>query len=256
MRLVADCGNTRIKLGVYDHGQLQAHARMAITSAALDAFIEPWAGRIIELIVLPGAQASAMLVANWWTCRGAGRPLRTLGGKGELDLPVPDLGQYPGCGLDRILAGFAAGQEERQPVVVVDAGTATTITAWQVKAGVTDPQAAIRFVGGLILPSARACLTGLATMAPALPRVDPLGPDACARQHDTINAIAAAMGIGYGPMVAACLVKLAREANIHHVVATGGEIDQLIAARVAHPRAHKPTLVLDGLARWCAHIDR
>lgn len=256
MRLAADCGNTRVKLGVYDGVQLKAHARLAPATADLDAFLEPWASHIDELLVLPGARASAALAANWWACRGGGRPLRTIGGRGELDPAMPDLGQYPGCGLDRVLAGFAAGDETHQSVVVVDAGTATTITAWQVKTGVPDPQAAIRFVGGLILPGARACLAGLAARAPALPAVEPLDPDASARQHDTAGAMAAAMGIGYGPMVAACLLKLARETNIHQVIATGGEIDQLIAARVIHPRDLRPTLVLDGLARWCARCDR
>lgn len=256
MKLAADCGNTRVKLGVYDGEQMKAQVRVEATTAALDAALEPWRERIEELVLLPGAEASAALVTNWWTCRGANRPLRRLGGPGELDLPVPALGQYAGCGYDRILAGFAAGLADRQPVVVVDAGTATTITAWQVKLGVTDPQAAIRFLGGLILPSARACLAGLAQRAPALPLVEPLGPDAHARQHDTVGAIAAAMGIGYGPMVASCLLKLARETNIHQVVATGGEIDQLIAAKIVHPRAHQPTLVLDGLVRWCAYCDQ
>jgi pantothenate kinase type III len=158
-------------------------------------------------------------------------------------------------GVDRVLAGLEAGMSERHPLVVVDAGTATTLTAWQVRPECADPQVAIRFAGGLILPGMRACIAGLTARAPALPLVEPMGPDASARQQDTASAIAAAMGIGYGPMVASCLLKLQRETGIHHEIITGGEVEQLLAARVAHPRAHRPTLVLEGMDRWCRYVD-
>ena len=65
-----------------------------------------------------------------------------------------------------------------------------------------------------------------------------------AQETGAIHAIAAAIGIGYGPMVAACLLKLQRESNIHYEVITGGEVEHLLAARVAPLRAHRPTLVL------------
>jgi pantothenate kinase type III len=255
MRLIADCGNTCVKLALYDAGRMTAYARLQPQMQSLDAWIGLHHAQASELVLLPGAAATAGLVEGWWADNGGGRPLRVIGGDGELDLPVPDLGQYPGCGMDRVLAGFCAGTSERQSVVVVDVGTATTLTAWLVRPDLPDPVAAIRFAGGLILPGMRACLTGLVAKAPALPLVEPLGPDASARQRDTAGAIAAAIGIGYGPMVAACLLKLQRETNIHHEVVTGGDADQLMTARLAHAKALRPTLVLDGIDSWCRRCD-
>lgn len=256
MRLIADCGNTRIKLGIYHDYRLESYAHVAIESAAVGAFVTPWLQQIHECLLIPGARASSHIMTSWWSEHRAGQLLRYLGGNSDTDLPIPNLGQYNGCGLDRIVAGFAAGIQERQSVVVVDAGTATTITAWHVAAENSDPQHAIRFAGGLILPGMRACLKGLTIAAPALPLVEPLGPDAHAQQHDTANAIAAAMGIGYGPMVAACLLKLQRETNIHHAVVTGGDIQSLLDAQITQRESHRPTLVLDGMNAWCQQLHR
>lgn len=256
MRLVADCGNTCVKLAVFDRGVLLAHARLEPEITALSAWSESWDGKITEIVVSPGAALTTQMVQHWWHAYGNRRPIRMIGGTNELDLPVPALGQYASCGIDRVLAGFAAGIAERQSVVVIDGGTATTITAWLVKPEIPDPIQSIRFAGGLILPGARACVAGLVARAPALPLVDPLGPDASARQHDTANAIAAAIGIGYGPMVAACMLKLQRETNIHHEVVTGGEVEQFLAARIVHQRTLRPSLLLEGVDRWCRYCDR
>lgn len=256
MRLLADCGNSRVKLGVSDGKRLVAQGRVVNETQAFDAFLVPWRDEVEDLILLPGARVSTLAVLAWWHAHFPGRRWSVVGGPEKTDLPLPELGQYPGMGPDRIIAGLAAGLAERHSLIVVDAGTATTLSAWQVKPAETDPCAAIRFVGGLILPSARACLAGLAAQAPALPLVEVLGPEVAARQHDTAGAIGAAMGIGYGPMVAACLLKLQRETGFHAEVATGGNAELLVAAHVVHPRALRPALVLEGLDGWSRRVIR
>jgi pantothenate kinase type III len=252
MRLLADCGNSAIKLALAHDGGVWSSERLTPSTAALEAFYRPHAETISELAVLPGARATTALVESWWAGVAAGRRVRVLG---DPALPVPELGQYTGCGVDRVVAGLVACTQERRSLVVIDAGTATTLSAWIYHPPGADAGAAVRFAGGLILPGARSCVSGLAEQAPSLPVVEPLGPGASARQFSTVGAIAAAIGIGYGPMVAACLLKLERETGLHHWVASGGNCGLLIDSQVVPRLSYRPTLVLEGLEMVCRRAD-
>jgi type III pantothenate kinase len=77
------------------------------------------------------------------------------------DIPLTNL--YPTLGIDRALAVFGAGEIYGYPVLVIDGGTALTIT------GVDQNQ---RLVGGAILPGLRLQLRSLATGTAALPAVE------------------------------------------------------------------------------------
>jgi type III pantothenate kinase len=245
-RLLADCGNTTIKLAWADGPDVGLVTRLPGDPTAVQTWCASQAAAD-ELLVAPGAAATtAALLAGV----PADLPRRILG----TGLALPDLGQYPGCGVDRVLAGLAAGVLAREPVIVVDCGTATTLSAWWVAAPRVDhePYSALRFLGGLILPSARACSVGLHALAPVLPVVEPGRPEDRADQHDTRRALAAGLGIGYGPMVAACLVKLRRETGANAVLATGGEADFLIRSRIVTADRVIEDLVLRGLARLAA----
>lgn len=213
-RILCDCGNTCIKVAC-------GADRARLSAAELPTWLADHPAA--ELLLLPTAASAASAVRAAW--RGV---LREVG----RDLPLPQRGQYAGMGADRVVAGLAASH----PCIVVDAGTATTLTAWD---------ACGRYAGGLILPGPAAMIRGLAAAAPALPVVDPLPADAAAAQHDTAGAIAAAAGIGHPAMVAACLQRLRAETGITEAVLTGGGGAALV------PLLHlplRPWLVLDGLA--------
>lgn len=214
-RILADCGNTAVKLGF-------GRERLRLSTEAAAAWLR--AQDADELVLLPTARAAADALRAAWRGR-----LRTVG----QDLALPDLGQYQGMGLDRIAAGLAAPH----PAIVIDAGTATTLTAWD---------AAGRFAGGLILPGPHAMIAGLRASAPALPLVEPLGAGAAAARHDTPGAIAAAAGIAHPAMVRACLERLAAETGIASAVLTGGGAPELAAA-LRLPIL--PWLVLEGMER-------
>lgn len=69
---------------------------------------------------------------------------------------------YPTLGIDRALATFGAGEIYGYPVLVIDGGTALTIT------GVDDNR---RLVGGAILPGLRLQMRSLSTGTAALPAI-------------------------------------------------------------------------------------
>ncbi|MEO0542135.1 MAG: pantothenate kinase, partial [Cyanobacteria bacterium P01_A01_bin.105] len=75
---------------------------------------------------------------------------------------IPVQGLYPTLGIDRILALLGAGSTYKWPVLVIDAGTALTVTG-----GVRA-----HFAGGAILPGLQLQLQSLAQGTAALPTVD------------------------------------------------------------------------------------
>jgi type III pantothenate kinase len=76
---------------------------------------------------------------------------------------IPLLNLYPTLGIDRALAVYGAGEMYGYPVLVIDGGTALTIT------GVDDRQC---LIGGAILPGLRLQLRSLVTDTAALPAIE------------------------------------------------------------------------------------
>jgi type III pantothenate kinase len=77
------------------------------------------------------------------------------------DIPLLDL--YPTLGIDRALATFGAGNIYGYPILVIDGGTALTLT------GVDDRH---RLIGGAILPGLRLQIRSLSIGTAALPEIE------------------------------------------------------------------------------------
>ncbi|WP_309739812.1 pantothenate kinase [Chamaesiphon sp. OTE_20_metabat_361] len=95
------------------------------------------------------------------------------------DIPLLDL--YPTLGIDRALATLGAGNIYGYPILVIDGGTALTITGVDAKH---------RLVGGAILPGLRLQIRSLSIGTAALPAIElppQLPPRWC---HHTPDAIA------------------------------------------------------------------
>jgi type III pantothenate kinase len=95
------------------------------------------------------------------------------------DIPLFNL--YPTLGIDRALALFGAGEIYGYPVLVIDGGTALTIT------GVDDNR---HLLGGAILPGLRLQSRALATGTAALPAIQLLPQLPPRWSKDTPGAIA------------------------------------------------------------------
>jgi pantothenate kinase type III len=242
MRLLADCGNSTIKLALAHEGGIWQQERLTPTLQAIKDFTNPHLDAIAELVMVPGSRAHAEFLRDWWRENGRERPLRVVGE----GIAIPELGQYPSCGLDRVLAGLCACIQERHDIIVIDAGTAVTLTVWRYHPAKEDLLAGVRFAGGLILPGSQACSLGLSALAPALPVVEPMGADAAALQQSTTGSLAAALGIGHPAMVSACLEKLRAESKVQDAVITGGNAIPLLGP-VLPRMAYRPSLVLEGL---------
>jgi len=227
MRLIADCGNSTVKLALMHEGGVWLHERLPAEVTAWNAFCEPHLPTISELVVVPTGRTAAA-VRSWWS-----GPQRELG----RDIALPEYGQYPGFGVDRLCAGLAATAQERCDVIVVDGGTATTVTAWRY-GGPT-------VLGGLILPSAGAWIAGLAAAAPVLPKVEPQWQPVTTLARTPAAAIAAAVGVGFPAALQACVERMQAETGIAAVVTTGGGMVAILGGFLPR-RSYRPSLVCEG----------
>lgn len=251
--LVADVGNTRIKLAVVaaagaTGGAPQVARRQDLLSREfrpvnLDRWLEASApGAAVLLIAAVNEAAAARLeaaVAEISATRH--RPLRQRR-VGHAHLPVAlRVEAADRVGIDRVCAAAAAAVAlPARPVVVVDCGTATTVD-------LVSP--AGEFLGGAILPGPTLLARALAEGTSRLPEVAALdtAPPPPLPGRSTQAAIAAGIGWGMRGAVAR-LVAEARTAlgGSAEVILTGGSAG---VVRDAIPGAvEMPDLVLAGIA--------
>jgi type III pantothenate kinase len=260
--LVADVGNTRIKLALVAEpggpGRLPRVARrhdlptQGFRTDPLDRWLDAAvAGPAVLLVAAVHETAAARLEAAVAGRSATGpRPLRQRR-IGRADLPVEVRVTEPDrVGIDRLAAAAAAAvvKPADRPAIVVDCGTATTVDIVSVEG---------HFLGGAILPGPALLARALAEGTSRLPAVAALddAPPPAMPGRSTQEAIAAGIGWGLRGAVAR-LVAEARAACAAEpcIVLTGGSAG---VVRDALPGAVEvPDLVLAGVAlaaeRACA----
>jgi type III pantothenate kinase len=147
-------------------------------------------------------------------------------------------------GADRLVNAYAAATLHGAPAIVVDLGTATTVTA--VSAGGA-------FLGGAIAPGVRLGVEALATRTAKLPRVELRLPDR-AIGRDTAEAIRSGVVLGHLGMLRELIDRIAGELGAEggtapRVVLTGGLATEPWLAELAGVDVVDPHLTLRGLVR-------
>ena len=255
--LLADVGNTRIKLAVVeDHGAGPGPRRLPRVGRRQDlmsrdfrpANLEAWLAGVAPgpavLLVASVHEAAAVrleaAVAEVSATRHRAVRQRRIG---PADLPLEVLLDEPRrVGIDRLAAAAAAAvvKPPDRPAIVVDCGTATTVNV---------VSAAGDFLGGAILPGPALMARSLAEGTSRLPEVAALdhAPPPAMPGASTRAAIAA--GIGWG--IRGAIARLVEEAQrpcggTAEVLLTGGSAGMV---RDCLPGAVEvPDLVLAGIA--------
>jgi pantothenate kinase type III len=231
--LLADCGNSRCKLAAADRPE--AMITLAYDAPDFAQRLADLAARHERLLLLPGSHRGAERLRSVWP-----HELHRLGH----DLPLPDCGQYPGCGGDRVLAGLAAVERCRSNVIVINAGTALTVDAWR-----RDPDRAppARFLGGCIAPGPEAMLAGLQTLAPALP-LPGYEPDGPFPGVDTASCLLSGCREGFASLMLGLLARLREQTGIQTICCTGGWLaNAALRARIPGEIQWIPALVPIGM---------
>lgn len=247
MILAIDTGNTNVVLGCIENGEVRFVARMATDIHKTEyeyaiAMRDVLAFRGINVSQLEGAILSSVVWPLNTTLRQAvelligkeplvvGRGLKT-----GLDIRIDDPGQV---GADLVVGAVAGLKLAPPPLILIDLGTATTVTA---------VDAAGRFVGGAIMPGLRLSMEALSQGTSQLPRVSLEAPEKCIGTN-TVASMQSGAIFGAAAMLDGMVDRMEEElGGKATVIATGGLAGCVVSCCRREIR-YEPDLLLKGLA--------
>ena len=190
-----------------------------IDSAILSSVVPPLTGTMVETVVELCGKKPLLLSPG-------------------LDIGLRITTENPAeVGADLVANAVAAYQRFQGNCIVVDFGTALTLTA------VAAPG---ELRGVAIAPGLSSAMNSLAHDTAQLPRV-PLAPPAAAAGRNTVQSIQSGIVFGYAGLVEGLIRRLREELGGQAgVVVTGGQ-SQIMAPLLAGPVVHEHWLTLEGL---------
>ena len=247
MILAIDTGNTNVVLGCIENGEIVSVARLATDIHKTEyeyaiAMRDVLAFRGINVSVMEGAILSSVV---WPLNTALRRAVELLIGKEPLvvgrglktglDIRIDDPGQV---GADLVVGAVAGLKLAPPPLILIDMGTATTVTA---------VDAAGRFVGGAIAPGLRLSMEALSEGTSQLPRVSLDAPAKCIGTN-TVASMQSGAIFGSAAMIDGLVDRMEEELGSKAtVIATGGLAGCVVACCRREIR-YEPDLLLKGLA--------
>ena len=246
MLLALDVGNTHVVVGLMEGREVRRSFRIATRRDSAVGDYAVALSQLLELAVKPcdvdDCIISSVVPPVTRALQGAARLLTgkeplVVGGNVRCRVPVR-IKRPETLGADLLTAAVGALDLYQPPLLLVDMGTATTVT-------VLDEQGAFR--GGAILPGANLALSSLAGGTALLPDI-PLAVPERAIGDDTLTCMQSGCVLGSALLLDGLIdrmeAELGRKAT---VVATGG-IAPVIAPACRHEMHMAADLILRGLA--------
>lgn len=246
MILAVDIGNTNIVLGCIEDDKILFEARMAtdliktsdqycaelkVMLSLFEVAPEDIGGSIISSVVPPVLNSFRTAIRKLTGCSAlvVGPGIKT-GLNIRMDNPSE-------VGSDLIVAAVAAIAEYGAPLLLVDMGTATTITA-------IDESGA--FVGGCICPGVKISMEALTGRTAQLPGIS-LDEPRCAIGKNTRDSMRSGIMLGAAAMLDGLLDRMEAELGTKvTVVATGG-ISKFVLPLCRRKMVYDRSLMLKGL---------
>ena len=250
MLIAIDVGNTNIVLGCInkDTGEILFTERLSTdqSKTALEYAIS--FRSVLHLYHLSTKDISAVIIASvvppitslideaLFKVSGKRAMIIGPGIRTGLNIQMDDPAQV---GADLIVAAVAGTAEYPCPQILVDMGTATTIT-------VID--SAGKYIGGMILPGLKVSLDSLTSRASKLPRIG-LDPPKRLIGKNTIECMKSGILYGNASCIDGMIDRIESELGESAcVIATGG-LSGIIAPLCRHSIIHDDDLLLKGLYR-------
>ena len=155
--------------------------------------------------------------------------------KTGLDIRLENPGQ---TGADLVVADVAALREHKPPLIVIDMGTATTIS-------VLDQSGA--HIGGCIIPGVRISMDALTDKTALLPGLQ-LDQPKRAIGRNTIDAMRSGIMMGTACMLDGMVERMEAELGAKTTVIVTGGIAKFIAPMCKTPMIYDKDLIIKGLA--------
>jgi type III pantothenate kinase len=250
MLLAIDIGNTNIVLGVFDGEVLVQSWRLQTlrerTSDELGLLVDGlFAHNRIDRARIRGVILGSVVPPLTGTLRAMVQQyfgIEAVNVEPGVNTHMPILYENPAeVGADRIVNAVAAyekyGRAGRQPLIVVDFGTATTLDAITAKG---------EYLGGAICPGVQISADALFQRAARLPRIDVRKPSRIVGRT-TVGAMESGLFYGYVGMVEGLVRRMGDELGGNAIsIATGGLAD-VIAPETPLIQHVDPDLTLHGL---------
>jgi len=247
MILAVDVGNSNITLGCLEGTEVRYIARMSTGTKKTeheyavairnilsfgDVDVKSFEGAIVSSVVVSITDAirEAIRLVTGLKALVVGKGIKT-----GLDIRIDDPGQM---GADLLVGAVAALHSHKPPLIVVDMGTATTIS-------VID--GAGRFLGGAIAPGVKLSLNALSGGTSLLPHISLDAPKKCIGTN-TIACMQSGSIFGTAAMLDGMIDRMEKELGCPAtVVATGGLAGSVIPC-CSHEIVYDENLLLEGLA--------
>lgn len=246
MVLAVDIGNSNVVVGCFDKNKIRfvdrfatnrnatplEHALLIKTALELAGLSSTrFEGSIVSSVV--PAVTNAMCVAVEKLTKTT--PL--LVGPGLKTGLVLKLENPSQLGSDRVADAVAASAAYKPPLIVIDMGTATTIS-------VVDKQGA--FVGGMIMPGLRLSTEALSAKASQLPQISLKKPER-AIGRNTVDCMRSGIILGTASIVDGAIDRIQQELGYAcTVISTGGNA-KLVIPHCKHAIRTDEDLLLKGL---------
>lgn len=247
MILAIDVGNTNIVLGCIDGAKLRPVARMATDVNKMEyeyavAMRDVLAFQGVSVSDLEGAILSSVV---WPLNTTLHRAVELLIGKSPmvvgrglktgLDIRIDDPGQV---GADLVVGAVAALQLAAPPLIIIDMGTATTVT-------VVDAEG--KFRGGAIVPGLRLSMEALSEGTSQLPRVSLEAPAKCIGTN-TVACMQSGAIFGAAAMLDGMIERMEEELGQKAAVIATGGLAGCVTPYCRREIRYEPDLLLIGLA--------
>ena len=248
--LLLDVGNTRIKWGVLDDGDIRRTGHIAqsrIRENGLQVLTTKIPRRVDDVFVSNVAGTSFATRLSGVVGAHCGCDVRFARAERSGWGVTNGYTQPRRMGVDRWVAMVGAWAEVQAACLVVDAGTAVTLDA-------IDNDG--KHLGGQIVAGVATMADALATATSDIPQVKPASGRAAADLGMFAHNTAAAVREGAQNAVAGAVDRAIRtlQSNAYEpvVVLTGGDASRILNALSESP-LHRPHLVLQGLAHMLDH---
>ncbi|MBE7001959.1 MAG: type III pantothenate kinase [Ruminococcaceae bacterium] len=247
MILTIDVGNTNIVLGgvredtIVFKARLRTEATKTSDQYCVDLKIlldmhriapEEIEGCIISSVVPQVLNSFQTAIKKLFgkTCLVVGPGIKT-----GLDIRVENPGQ---TGADLVVADVAALREHKPPLIVIDMGTATTMSVLDAKGA---------HIGGCIIPGVRISMDALTDKTALLPGLQ-LDQPKQAIGRNTVDAMRSGIMMGTACMLDGMVQRMEQELGAKTTVIATGGIAKFIVPLCKTPMIYDKDLLIKGLA--------
>jgi type III pantothenate kinase len=247
MILTVDVGNSNIVLGAVEGEQIAFEARLRTDATKTSDEYCIDLKMILEVYKVEPEQIEGVIIASVvpQVLNSMQTAVKKLTGKNSLvvgpglktglNIKVENPSQ---TGADLVVGAVAALREHKPPMIIVDMGTATTIT-------VVDKSGA--FIGGCICPGVKISLDALTERTALLPGLQ-LDQPKQAIGRNTIDCMRSGIMMGNAAMIDGMVERMEAELGYKTTVIATGGIARFVTPMCKTPIIYDKDLLVKGLA--------